>query len=93
MAMFSFSRAILLMSMWPGYMVCDANLCKECVEFLILATPICLYGDYFPVKHSFDKLLEVMEFLEDFGPKFQSVNPGKLTIVVNEANIISPQQI
>jgi hypothetical protein len=59
------------MSMWVGYMVCDSTPRKECVEFFILATLGCLYGDYFSVKYSFDKLLEVMEFLEDFRPNFR----------------------
>ena len=57
-AMLTLSYAILLMRVRAGNMVCDADLSKERMKFLILTPPICLHSDDFSVKEALNKGLK-----------------------------------
>lgn len=57
-AMLTLSCAILLMRVRAGNMVCDADLSKERMEFLILAPPVYLHSDDFSVKEVLNKGLK-----------------------------------
>jgi hypothetical protein len=69
-----------------------ANLAKEGVEFLILASPISLNNYDFPIKSPFNELLEFMKFLKYL--RFIT-NPMKFTMIIYEAHIvfISPNRV
>jgi hypothetical protein len=66
----------------------DSVLSKEGVHLLILASPICLYGNKLGIKQAFCHCLELSEFLEHFGFQTQEINPSEFTEIINKANII-----
>jgi hypothetical protein len=86
--MFSFFNTVLLMCMWTGYKVDDANSVKKGIEALIFTTPVRLHGYDFTIKHSFNKALKFFEEFEDFGFVTNQVNPNEFTIIINKANIV-----
>jgi hypothetical protein len=69
-AMFAFGRAILLVSVWVGHMVGDAELDKEGMKLLIFASPVCLYSNDLAIELSFYKSLEFLEILKHFRLEF-----------------------
>jgi hypothetical protein len=62
--MFSLCRPILLMGMQAGHMMSNANALEEGVQALILPTPIFLHSHYFPIKETFNKVLEIVKKLK-----------------------------
>jgi hypothetical protein len=50
--------------------------------------PVGLHGHNFTVKHTFNKLLELMKILENFRLAPKQINPRKFTEIINETNII-----
>jgi hypothetical protein len=72
-----------------------ANLAKEGVEFLILASPISLNSYDFPIKSPFNELLEFMKFLKYLRFITKKINPNKFTMIIYEAHIIfvSPNKV
>jgi hypothetical protein len=68
--MFAYGGAILLVSVWAGHMVGDAELDEEGMMFLIFTSPICLYGEDLVIELSFYKSLEFLKFLKHFRLEF-----------------------
>jgi hypothetical protein len=69
-------------------MMVNSNFAKETIEFVIFSTPIYLHSDDFPIKLSFNKLLEIQENLINLKTLFQQIDPSEFTEIVNKAYII-----
>ena len=69
-------------------MVRDANVLKEKMKLLILTTPIGLDSKNFPIKQSFNKVLEFLKFLENFRLVLKQVDPSEFAKVINKTDII-----
>jgi hypothetical protein len=67
----------------------DAYLVKEGIKVIILSTPVRLDRDYFAIKHTLNEGLEFKKIVVNLRLMTQQVCPSKLTIIVNEENIIS----
>jgi hypothetical protein len=81
MAMFSFSESILLMSVRTRNMVGDARLLEK-------APPVRLKCRDLLVKQSFNKILKLLEFMENFRFVLKQIDPSEFAKVINETNII-----
>jgi hypothetical protein len=90
MMMLPFNQAILLVGIGVGDMVANADLREESMELLVFTSPVCLDGDNLPVKKMIHKFLEFNKFREHVRLKFQWINPGKFTVIINKAHIILP---
>ena len=88
MAMFSFSGAILLVGMGARDMMSNANLLKENMQLFILATPISLHSNNFPIKLALNIFLKIKEHLIHIGTRFEKVNPSELAKIIDKAYIV-----
>ena len=86
--MFSLSCAILLVGVWAGNTMRDANTLEKGTKGLVFTTPVCLYGMNLFVKLSFNKNLEISEALKNFRFFPQQVNPNKFSMIINKRHII-----
>jgi hypothetical protein len=75
-------------SVWAGDVVADADFGEEIMEFLVLASPIRLDRDNFPVKETLYKFLEFNKGRENFRFKLQGIYPREFAIIINKAHII-----
>lgn len=87
-SMFALGRSILLMSVWAGNKIRNADAFEERIKCLIFTPPIGLHSPDFFVKLSLHKTLEVLKTLKNFKFITQQVNPGKFGVIINEADII-----
>jgi hypothetical protein len=88
MPMFSFCRPVLLVSMWARYMMSNTNALEKRVQTLILPTPISLHSNNFPIKQAFNKVLKIMETLENFRLVSKEKNPSEFAKIINKRHII-----
>lgn len=88
LSVFTFSNAILLMSMRARDVMRNTHILEERTEFLVLPTPICLHSDDFAIKETFNKLLELAKVMKNFRFLFKKINPDKLAIIINKRDII-----
>ena len=82
------SGPVVLMCMWAGNMMRDANFLKEGIELLVFTSPVSLHSNNLGVKFSFNKISEVLENLKHFRSFLKKINPSKFAIVINKAYII-----
>jgi hypothetical protein len=68
--MFSFDRPIFLMCVPTRHMMYDANFLEKEVEFLILSSPVSLYGNDFSREESLNKFLKFTKNLKDLTIEF-----------------------
>jgi hypothetical protein len=86
--MFPFGRAILLMSMRTGNMMCNPHVSKKRTKGLILSPPIGLHGPYFSIKLAFNKSLEITKTSKDIRLLSQQIDPRKFAIIIYETHVI-----
>jgi hypothetical protein len=55
----------------------NANMIKECTEFVIFTTLVSLHGMNFVIKQSSNMSLKVLKFLKNFRLMFEQINPRK----------------
>jgi hypothetical protein len=87
--MLTFSGPILLVGMGAWDLIGDAYLVKEGIKVFILSTQVRLDRDYFEIKHTLNEGLEFKKIVVNRRLMTQQVYPSKLTMIVNEGNIIS----
>jgi coenzyme F420-reducing hydrogenase delta subunit len=80
---------VLLVGMGAWDLMGVAYLVKEGIKMLILATPVGLDRDYFAIKHTLNEGLEFKKILVNLILMTKQVYQCKLTIIINEGNIIS----
>jgi hypothetical protein len=88
MTMFTLSWPILLMGMRTWNLMCYAYFGEERVQFLLLSSPVTLHTNDFPIKHSFNKSIKFMKFLNHLWFKLEQINSSKFTIVIHKTYII-----
>jgi hypothetical protein len=71
-----------------GDMVANVDFREESMKLLVFTSLVRLDGDNLPVKKMLHKFLEFNKFREHLRLKFQWINPGKFTIIINKAHII-----
>ena len=69
-------------------MVGYANFIKEGIKFFILSSPVSLYSYDFMIKKSLYGLPKFMKLFKHLKLVLKKINPGELTIIINETNII-----
>jgi hypothetical protein len=87
MAVFSLSKSILLMCLWARNIVVYAYTLKG-VKPMIFTTSVGLHSNNFPIEETFYQVLKVMKALKNFRFVSKQINPSKLTVIINETNII-----
>jgi hypothetical protein len=80
--MFAFYGTILLVGMRARDTMSDANAREISMQFLVLATPICLNSQNFGSKRFLNTTLKLIKNLFYIGLVFQQVNPSELTIII-----------
>jgi hypothetical protein len=76
------------MSIRAGHMVANVDFGEEVVEFLIFTSPVCLDGDYLPIKETLQEFFEFNKIRKHLGFKFQRINLGEFTVIINKAHVV-----
>jgi hypothetical protein len=86
--MLTFSSTILLMCVRARNKVRDANITEKGIKLFIFTTSITLHGKDFSIKYPLNKSLKLSKVFEHLRFILKQIDPRKLTIVINETNII-----
>ena len=86
--MFSLSRSVLLVCMRTRDVVGDANALKERIQTLILTTLICLHGNNFAIKQSFNMGLKKVKLLKYIRFIFEQIYPTKFAEIIDKTDIV-----
>jgi hypothetical protein len=87
MSVLALYGTILLVCMARDLML-DPNTSEECVEILILTTPIGLYRQDFSIEGVLNKTLKGVEDMKHFRFVANKINPSMFTKVINKVNIV-----
>jgi hypothetical protein len=85
--MFVLNGTILLMFMRARDLVFDPNMSEECVEFLVLTTPVSLHREDFPIEGAPNKTLKGVKDMKHFRFVVNKTNPSMFTKIIDKANI------
>lgn len=86
--MLTLSGPIFLVSVRTGDKMVNSNLLEKGIQGLILPSPIRLHSKNFLVKLTFYQVLKITETLKYIRFMANQINPDKLGIIINKANIV-----